>query len=87
MKLSNDSTEQRYEPLIPSVLLGVSYGGLAGGLGGDLTNSGDRLDADAVAYWELRQLWFGDKAARREASSRITQTRMKQVALLRPIRR
>lgn len=73
---------ERYAPLIPSVLLGVSYGGLAGGLGGDLTNGGDRLDADAMAYWELRQLGFGEKAARREASSRITQTRMKQVALM-----
>ncbi len=73
---------ERYAPLIPSVLLGVSYGGLAGGLGGDLKNSGDRMDADAVAYWELRQLGFGEKAARREASSRIRQTRMKQVALM-----
>jgi outer membrane protein TolC len=35
-----------------------------------------------MAYWELRQLGFGEKAARREASSRITQTRMKQVALM-----
>jgi outer membrane protein TolC len=73
---------ERYAPLIPSVLLGVSYGGLAGGLGGDLINEGDRLDADAMAYWELRQLGFGEKAARREASSRIRQTRMKQVALM-----
>lgn len=73
---------ERYAPLIPSVLLGVSYGGLAGGLGGDLANGGDRLDADAMAYWELRQLGFGEKAARREATSRITQTRMKQVALM-----
>jgi outer membrane protein TolC len=73
---------ERYAPLIPSVLLGVSYGGLAGGLGSDLTNGGDRLDADAMAYWELRQLGFGEKAARREASSRIRQTRMKQVALM-----
>jgi len=73
---------ERYAPLIPSVLLGVSYGGLAGGLGSDLENAGDRLDADAVAYWELRQLGFGEKAARREASSRIVQTRLKQVALM-----
>ena len=35
-----------------------------------------------MAYWELRQLGFGEKAARREATSRITQTRMKQVALM-----
>jgi outer membrane protein TolC len=73
---------EQYAPLIPSVLLGVSYGGLAGGLGGNLTHGGDRLDADAMAYWELRQLGFGEKAARREASSRVTQTRLKQVALM-----
>jgi outer membrane protein TolC len=73
---------ERYAPLIPSVLLGVSYGGLTGGLGGDLINSGDRLDADAMAYWELRQLGYGEQAAQREAQSRITQTRMRQVALM-----
>jgi outer membrane protein TolC len=78
---------ERYAPLIPSVLLGVSYGGLAGGLGSDLENSGDRLDADALAYWELRQLGFGEKAVRREARSRITQARMKQVALMDQIAR
>jgi len=73
---------ERYAPLIPSVLLGVSYGGLTGGLGGDLINSGDRLDADAMAYWELRQLGYGEQAAQREAQARITQTRMRQVALM-----
>ncbi|MEJ7591194.1 MAG: TolC family protein [Planctomycetaceae bacterium] len=78
---------ERYAPLIPSVLLGVSYGGLAGGLGSNLQNSGDRLDADAVAYWELRQLGFGEQAARREASSRIVQTRTKQIALMDQIAR
>jgi len=78
---------EKYAPLIPSVLLGVSYGGLAGGLGGDLINGGDRVDADAMAYWELRQLGFGEKAARREANSRIVQTRMKQVAMMDQIAR
>lgn len=73
---------ERYAPLIPSVLLGISYGGLTGGLGSDMINSGDRFDADAVAYWEIRQLGYGERAARREASSRITQTRMQQIALL-----
>jgi outer membrane protein TolC len=78
---------ERYAPLIPSVLLGVSYGGLSGGLGGNLQNSGDRLDADAVAYWELRQLGFGEQAARQEASARIVQTRTRQIALMDEIAR
>lgn len=78
---------ERYAPLIPSVLLGASYGGLAGGLGSNLQNGGSRLDMDAVAYWELRQLGFGEQAARREARSRIVQTRTKQVALMDQIAR
>lgn len=73
---------ERYAPLIPSVLLGVSYGGLTGGLGSRMDNSGDRLDADALAFWELRQLGFGDQAAQREARSRIMQTRQRQIALM-----
>ncbi len=73
---------ERYAPLIPSVLLGVSYGGLTGGLGSRMDNSGDRLDADAMAFWELRQLGFGDQAAQREARSRIMQTRTRQIALM-----
>lgn len=73
---------ERYAPLIPSVLLGMSYGGLSGGLGGDLKNSGDRLDADAAAFWEVRQLGIGEQAARREASAKIMQSRMKQLALM-----
>jgi len=78
---------ERYAPLIPSVLLGLSYGGLTGGLGSNLQNGGDRLDADAVAYWELRQLGFGEQAARREAQSRIVQTRTRQIALMDQIAR
>lgn len=73
---------ERCAPLIPSVLLGVSYGGQTGGLGGRFENSGDRLDADAMAYWEIRQLGFGEKSAQREARSRIVQNRTGQIALM-----
>jgi outer membrane protein TolC len=73
---------ERYAPLVPSILLGLSYGGLGGGLGGNLTNFGDRLDADAIAYWEIRQLGLGEQAARREADSRIQQTKYRELALL-----
>ena len=69
-------------PLVPSVLLAASYGGLGGGLGGDLTNYGDRFDADAVAYWEVRQLGIGERAVQREARSRITQARMREIAIM-----
>ena len=73
---------ERNAPLVPSVLLAASYGGLGGGLGSSLTNYGDRFDADAVAYWELRQLGMGEQAARREARSRITQARAREIATM-----
>ena len=73
---------EKYAPLVPSVLLGMSYGGLGGGLGSSIINSGDRWDADAVAYWELRNLGFGEKAARDESASLIRQAQHREVALL-----
>ena len=73
---------EQHAPLVPSVLLAASYGGLGGGLGGELINYGDRFDADAVAYWELRQLGAGEKAARREASSKVTQARLRELATM-----
>lgn len=73
---------ERNAPLIPSVLLAASYGGLGGGLGSSLSNYGDRLDADAVAYWEVRQLGVGENAIRREAKSKITQARMREIATM-----
>lgn len=73
---------EQYAPLIPSVLLGLSYGGLGGGFGSNFVNFGDRLDADAVAYWEVRNLGFGERAARCEAESRIRQAQWREVAAL-----
>lgn len=73
---------EQYAPLVPSVLLGVSYGAMGGGLGSAITNTGDRWDADAVAYWELRNLGFGEQAARRETASRARQARLRKVAIL-----
>lgn len=73
---------EKYAPLIPSVLLGMSYGGMGGGLGNAITNSGQRWDADAVAYWELRNLGFGDRAAQGETASIARQAHLREVALL-----
>ncbi|MFM7059489.1 MAG: TolC family protein [Planctomycetota bacterium] len=73
---------ERQSPLIPSVLLSASYGGLAGGLGSDLRGAGDRLDADAMAYWELRQLGFGEQAVQRESRARISQARARQLQMM-----
>lgn len=73
---------EKYAPLIPSVLLGMSYGGMGGGLGNSIVNSSQRWDADAVAYWELRNLGFGDRAAQGETASIARQAQMREVALL-----
>jgi outer membrane protein TolC len=73
---------EKYAPLIPSVLLGMSYGGMGGGLGNSIINSSQRWDADAVAYWEIRNLGFGDRAARGETASVARQAQMREVALL-----
>lgn len=73
---------EKYAPLIPSVLLGMSYGGMGGGLNNNIINSSQRWDADAVAYWELRNLGFGDQAARGETASAARQAQMKELAIL-----
>ena len=73
---------ERSAPWLPSVLLGASYGGLTGGVGGNFRNSGDRFDGDVAAYWEVRQLGLGEKAARDEANSRVEQARWREVATL-----
>ncbi|HEY1066093.1 MAG TPA: TolC family protein, partial [Pirellulales bacterium] len=73
---------EKFAPLVPSVVLGLSYGGFGGGLGGTIANTSDRLDADAIAYWELRNLGVGEKAARGETSSVVRQTQLREAAQL-----
>jgi outer membrane protein TolC len=69
-------------PLIPSVLLGMSYGGNGGGLGDNISNYSDRMDFDALAYWEVRNLGLGEQAARNEAAARLEQARWRQVQVM-----
>lgn len=71
---------ERFAPLVPSVILGLSYGGFGGGVGSEITHTRDRLDADVAAYWELRQLGLGERAVRAEASSRVRQAELRQAA-------
>ena len=73
---------EKYAPLVPSVLLGLSYGGFGGGTGGSISDGADRFDGDAIAFWEVRNLGFGERAARNEASSVARQAQLRQVALL-----
>lgn len=73
---------EKHAPLLPSILLGVSYGGFGGGKGDDFRQIANRLDADAIAYWEVRNLGLGEKAARDEANSRVNQARWREIATL-----
>ena len=73
---------EKFAPLIPSVLLGVSYGGYGGGLGSSISNFNNRFDADAVAFWEVRNFGLGERAVRCEAQSRVQQAQWKEIAAL-----
>jgi outer membrane protein TolC len=72
----------RQGPLLPSVLLGMSYGGFGGGVGDTIANYRDRFDFEATAYWEVRNLGFGEHAARDEAQSQQQQSQIRQVRLM-----
>lgn len=72
----------RQAPILPSVLLGMSYGGFGGGLGDTITNYRDRFDFEATAFWEVRNLGFGEKAQRKEALSQQQQAQIRQVRVM-----
>ena len=73
---------ERLAPLVPSVLLGTSYGAMGAGISPSMAPAVGRLDFDAVAYWELRGLGLGDRAARQNAASVVRQTQLRQVATM-----
>ena len=73
---------ERYAPLLPSVLLGVSQSSFGGGMGGTITNTDSRFDFDAIAYWELRNFGLGERAARDERWSVYEQRQLEEVRLM-----
>lgn len=73
---------EKYAPLVPSVLLGASYTGFGGGVGDTIADVQHRADFDAVALWQVRNLGWGESAARDSASARVQQARLRQVRLL-----
>jgi outer membrane protein TolC len=78
---------EKYAPLVPSMLLGASYGGFGGGMGDTVTDFNDRTDFDAVAVWQIRNLGLGEQAARDSASARIQQARFREVQVMDQIAR
>jgi len=73
---------QKFAPLVPSVMLGFSTGRFGGGTGGRLGEVDGRYDLDALMAWEVRQLGFGERAARRESSARVQQARFEKLRVL-----
>ncbi len=73
---------EKYAPLLPSLLLGVSQGNFGGGFGSNIGNNGGRFDLDAAVFWELRNFGFGEQAKRDETSSRYDQVRALQVGIM-----
>ena len=73
---------EKFAPLVPSVLLGMSYGAMGGGLGNSIVHTDDRWDADASAFWEVRNLGLGERAACSETASAARQAELREVALL-----
>jgi outer membrane protein TolC len=73
---------ERYAPLLPSVLLGVSQTDFGGGLGSDLSDFDKRFDYDAMAFWELRNFGVGESARRDETRAVYDRARARQAQLL-----
>lgn len=65
--------QERWRPLLPNLYAGVSGGGFGGGAGSFVGNFSDRVDFDALAVWEIRNLGLGTRALRAGAVSRNTQ--------------
>ncbi len=65
----------------------MSYGGFGGGVGDTITHYRDRFDVDLWAYWEIRNLGIGERAARNVASSRVHQAQYRRVQMANRIRR
>jgi outer membrane protein TolC len=64
---------ERYAPLVPTVSMGMTYSGFGGNGAGTGYDFSDRTDFQAVAYWQLRNLGMGDRAARNDRQSLLRQ--------------
>ncbi len=73
---------EKYSPFVPSVLLGFSNGGFGGGVGSTLNNVDDRYDFDALVSWQVRNLGFGEHAARRNASAQVQQAKFEKIRMM-----
>lgn len=65
--------QEQWRPLIPSLHLGLSAGGLGGGSGSFVGNFHDRADFDALLVWQLSNLGLGNRALGRERAAQAQQ--------------
>jgi outer membrane protein TolC len=68
--------QERWRPWVPTLQLGLGAGGFGGGAGSFFGDFSDRVDFDALAVWELRNLGFGNRALQRERTSQHLQVRL-----------
>jgi outer membrane protein TolC len=73
---------EQWAVFLPSVILGASYGGMGAGVTTHLAPFQDRFDLDALAYWEMRNLGFGERAARRETRATVQTSNYRYLALM-----
>ena len=73
---------EKYAPLVPSLLMGFSTGDFGGGLGTEVDDVAGRYDFDAVVTWEIRQLGFGESAARRETQALVEQAKFEKLRVM-----
>jgi outer membrane protein TolC len=73
---------ERVGVLLPSIVMGASYGGMGAGIDQQLAPFHDSLDVDAIAYWEMRNFGFGEAAARRGAQSTVRASQFRQLAMM-----
>lgn len=78
----NRYRREKNAPLLPSVLLGISQSGFGGGFGSNIDNYRDRLDLDAVVYWQLRNFGLGERAKLDETRARYDQARALQAGMM-----
>ena len=78
----NRYQRQKFSPFVPSVLLGLSAGGFGGDTGNAINSVDDRYDFDAMVTWEIRNLGFGERSARRRSEAQVQQAMLRKVKLI-----
>ncbi len=73
---------EKYAPFVPSVLLGFSTTSFGGGIGSNADNFSGRYDIDGMMVWEMRNLGFGEAAARRERNAQVQQATFAKLQMM-----